>query len=62
MLFGLLVSCIFADEESGNCPLAQLRKTLSIEEKYDYVMGLNGEEVESVLGEYEKCYEKCELV
>jgi len=58
MLFGLLVSCIFDREVSGNCPLAQLRNTLSIEEKYDYVMGLDDDEVGIVLGEHEKCKKK----
>ena len=59
MLFGLLVSCIFDDEKSKNCPLSQLRSTLSIEEKYNFVMGLNADEVASILGTNEKCYEKC---
>lgn len=61
MLFGLLISCIFDGEKSSSCPLSQLRNTLSLEEKYKYVMGLNTDEVINVLGENEKCYEKCVL-
>ena len=57
LLFGLLVNCIFSGQANGNCPLSQLRDSLSFEEKYDFVMGLTREDVCHALSQHEKCYE-----
>ena len=58
LLFGLLVSCLFSEKAKDSCPLTQLRNSLSLEEKYDYVMGLSEEEVNSILEQHEECFEK----
>ena len=57
LLFGLLTNCIFSNNETENCPLFELRDFLSIEEKYDFVMGLNKEEVTTLLMHHEYCFE-----
>ena len=57
LLFGLLNNCIFSNNETENCPLFELRNSLSIEEKYDFVMGLNKEEVTTLLMHHEYCFE-----
>ena len=58
LLFGLLVNCIFSAGAKENCPLTELRSSLSTEKKYEYVMGLSDEEVKSILLQHEECYEK----
>ena len=58
LLFGLLVNCLFPTRKNEDCPLWELRKNLSIENKYTYVMGLDKKEVESILAKHEACYEK----
>ena len=57
LLFGLLANCIFSNNETENCPLFKLRSSLSIEEKYDFVMRLNKEEVNTLLMHHEYCFE-----
>jgi len=57
LLFGLLTNCIFSSNETESCPLFELRNSLSIEEKYDFVMGLNKEEVTILLTHHEHCFE-----
>lgn len=57
LLFGLITNCIFSANEKENCPLFELRNSLSLEEKYDFVMGLNKEEVKSLLIHHEHCFE-----
>ncbi|NOQ66236.1 MAG: hypothetical protein GQ556_03345 [Desulfobacterales bacterium] len=56
--FGLLVNCIFSESAKEICPLSELRSSLSIEEKHEYVMGLSDEEVKNILLQHEECYEK----
>jgi hypothetical protein len=58
LLFGLLVNCIFSAEASESCPLSELRRNFSTEEKHGYVMGLSDDEVKSILVQHEECYEK----
>jgi hypothetical protein len=58
LLFGLLVNCLFPTSTNEDCPFWELRDSLSIEKKYAYVMGLNKEEVSSILAQHEECYEK----
>ena len=59
LVFGLLVSCIFSTntENCLDCPLKKLRKNLSIDKKHEYVMELSDIEIESILKQYESCYE-----
>ena len=57
LLFGLLANCIFSANETECCPLFELRNNLSIEEKYDFVMGLSKQEVKSILMQHEDCFE-----
>ena len=57
LLFGLLINCIFSNNETENCPLFELRNSLSIEEKYDFVRELNKEEVITLLMQHEYCFE-----
>lgn len=58
LLFGLLVQCIFSSGELEDCHLRKLRNSLTIEQKHEYVMGLNGSEVEEILVQHDKCYKK----
>jgi hypothetical protein len=58
LLFGLLQGCFFSEDAKGNCPLSQLRDSLSLEEKYDYVMRLSDKEVDNILEQHEECYTK----
>ena len=58
LLFGLLVNCIFSKITKKNCPLYEFRISLPIDKKYDYVMGLNEEEINNILTQHEKCYEQ----
>jgi hypothetical protein len=57
LLFGLLTNCIFSAHETESCPLFELRNSLSIEEKYDFVMGLSKQEVKTILSKHEDCFE-----
>jgi len=52
------VNCVFSNNALESCPLCELRNNLSIDKKHDYVMGLSDEEVNSILVQHEKCYEK----
>jgi hypothetical protein len=58
LLFGVLTNCIFSSIESDSCPLFDLRNSLSIEQKYDFVMGLSKEEVALMLTKHEGCFQK----
>ena len=58
LLFGLLLNCISSKEAHESCPLRDLRNNLSIEEKYQYALGLNDAEVKNILAQHEECYEK----
>ena len=59
LVFGLLVSCLFSTnaESCSDCPLKKLRKNLSVDKKHEYVMELSDIEIESILIQYESCYE-----
>ena len=56
VLFGLLLSCLFSEDEKNNCPLSRLRNNLTIEEKYNYICELSEEEVNRALEEHGKCF------
>ena len=58
LLLGLLTNCIFSSIENDSCPLFDLRNSLSIEQKYDFVIGLSKEEVAFMLTQHEGCFEK----
>ena len=58
LLFGLLTNCIFSSGAIEDCPLWELRSSLSIEQKHEFVMGLSDEKVASILAQHDKCYEK----
>ena len=58
LLFGLLQSCLLEGNALESCPLAQLRNTLSFEEKYHYSMELSEEEVHKILEQHEECFKK----
>ena len=58
LLFGLLQSCLLEGNALESCPLAQLRNTLSFEEKYQYVMGLSKEEIDEILEQHDECFKK----
>jgi len=58
LLFGLLQSCLLEGNALESCPLAQLRNTLSLEEKYDYAMKSSEEEVHKVLEQHDECFKK----
>jgi len=58
LLLGLLVNCVFSTGAKEDCPLAEMRKNLSVEEKHKYVMGLSIEEIKSILCLHEECYEQ----
>lgn len=60
-LFGLLEGCIFSEYAKDDCPLLQLSSTLSLTEKYKYVMEVNDEEVNTILAQCEECIEKIAL-
>ena len=57
LLFGLLANCLFPTSKKEDCPLWELRHSLSIEKKHEYTMGLSDEEVKSILAQHESCYE-----
>jgi hypothetical protein len=56
LLFGLLQSCLLEGNALESCPLAQLRNTLSFDEKYHYAMELSEEEVDKILEQHEECF------
>ena len=58
LLFGLLTNCLFPTSTKEDCPVWELRHSLSIEKKFQYTMGLSDEEVISILAQHECCYEK----
>jgi hypothetical protein len=58
LLFALLQSCLLEGNALESCPLAQLRNTLSLEEKYHYAMGLSEEELHKILEQHEECFKK----
>ena len=59
LVFGLLVSCLFTTnaESCSDCPLKELRVSLTIDKKHEYVMELSDIEIDSILIQYESCYE-----
>jgi len=58
LLFGLLVNCLFPTSKNEECPLWELRNSLSTEKKHEFVMELSKDEVASILVQHEECYEK----
>ena len=58
LLLGLLTNCVFSTIDDDSCPLFELRNSLSIEQKYDFVMGLGKEELTFMLRQHEGCFEK----
>ena len=60
LVFGLLVSCLTTTnaESCSNCPLKELRGTLTTEEKHEYINELSDTEIKSILTQHESCYEK----
>ena len=58
LLFGLLSNCLFPTTTSEDCPLWELRENLTIDKKYEFVLKLTREEVENILAQHEKCFEK----
>jgi hypothetical protein len=57
LVLGLLVSCRYTTC-AENCPLRETHNNLSIKEKHEYAQGLSAEEIDSILVQYESCYEK----
>ena len=57
LVLGLLVSCRYTTC-AEDCPLRKKHDDLSLEEKYEYAQGLSDEEINSILVQYESCYEK----
>ena len=58
LLFGLLVNCLFPTSRNEECPLWELRNSLSVEKKHKLVMELSKEEINSILEQHEECYKK----
>ena len=58
LLFGLLVNCLFPTSTNEDCPIWELRNSLSIDKKHEFVMDLSKEEVTNILARHEECYEK----
>ena len=58
LLFGLLQSCLLEGNALKSCPLSQLRISLSSDEKYHYAMKLSKDEVDKILEQHEKCFNK----
>jgi hypothetical protein len=58
LILGLLVSCIFFEGPSADCPLSEIRNNAPESEKYEYVMGLSDEEINTILKYHEECYKK----
>jgi len=57
IVLGLLASCRYTTC-AEDCSLRETHSDLSIEEKYEYAQGLSDEEINSILAQYESCYEK----
>ena len=57
LVLGLLMCCRYTTC-ADNCPLRKTHDDLSLEEKYEYAQGLSDEEINSILVQYESCYEK----
>jgi len=58
LLFGLLQACLLEGDALESCPLAHLRNSLTLEEKYRYTMELNEEELNRILAQHEECFRK----
>ena len=58
LLFGLLQSCLLEGNALESCPLAQLRNSLSLEEKYNCAMSSSDEEVHKILEQHDECFRK----
>lgn len=58
LLFGLLVNCLFPTNREEDCPLRELRGSLSIEQKFEYAMAISSEKVKSILDRHESCYQR----
>ena len=58
LMFGLLQSCLLEGNALESCPLAKLRNTLSIVEKYHYAMESSEEEVLKILEQHDECFKK----
>ena len=59
LVFGLLASCFFTtNADCSDCLLKELRDSLSIDKKHEFVMGLSDMEIESILEKNKSCYEK----
>ena len=56
LLFGLLQSCLLEGDALESCPLAQLRNSLTFEEKYRYTMELSDADVNKILEQHEACF------
>jgi len=56
LLFGLLQSCLLEGNALESCSLAQLRNSLSLEEKYHYAMDLGEEELNKIFEQHEECF------
>jgi len=60
LLFGLIMNCLFTiDAEScPNCPLEELRGSLTIDKKIEYVNELSDAEIESILTQHKSRFDK----
>lgn len=58
LLLGLLQGCIFSEYAKDDCPLLQLRKELSLTEKYNFVMEQSEKVIKSILAQHEECIAK----
>ena len=58
LLFGLLANCLFPTNIKEDCPLWELRNSLSIEKKHEYAKELSDKEVKNILVQHERCFEK----
>ena len=58
LLFGILANCLFPTRTDEDCPLWELRNSLSIEKKHEYAKELSDKEVKNILVQHERCFEK----
>lgn len=58
LLFGLLQFCLLDGNALETCPFESLRNSLTLEEKYRYVMDLSDEEVNKILEQHDACFNK----
>ena len=56
LVFGLLVKCPFYERRKDSCALSGLAQSLSLEEKYEYSMKLEKEEVDAVIKTHKECF------